>query len=76
MPCDLTFWGKPENQDAVVQTMRRYGFIMKTYNNTGNNVVSVPGNEAYASNYSHPIPKSIKISQDQVNEWMERLLTD
>lgn len=60
MPCDLAFWGRPENQEQVIQTMRRYGFILTTYNNKA-------ASKGDYANYS--IPTSIKISHDQVNDY-------
>lgn len=64
MPCDLEFWGRPENQEQVVQKIRQHGFILRTY--TGNNKSAAPSKGDY-DNYS--IPTSIKISQDQVNDY-------
>ncbi|XP_031565004.1 helicase-like transcription factor isoform X3 [Actinia tenebrosa] len=66
MPCDLAFWGRPENQEQVIQIMRQYGFILlKAYNNK-----PAPSKGDY-TNYS--IPTSIKISQDQMHNELNKL---
>lgn len=66
MPCDITFWGRPENEQEVLQRMRRHGYILKTFREP------IPQKSgASGPHYSRAVmgigrPPSIKISQDQV----------
>lgn len=67
MPCDITFWGRPENEQDVLQRMRRHGYILRTFREP------IPQKSgASGPNYSRAVmgvgrPPSIKINQDQVS---------
>ena len=66
MPCDITFWGRPENEQDVIQRMRRHGYILRTFREPIPQKSGAPG-----PNNSRPVmglgrPPSIKISYDKV----------
>ena len=65
MPCDITFWGRPENEQEVIQRMRRHGFILKTFREPIPQNSGAPGFNPRAV-MGIGRPPSIKISQDQV----------
>ena len=67
MPCDITFWGRPENEQEVLQRMRRYGYILRTFREP------IPEKSGGSGpNNSRPVmgigrPPSFKISYDKVH---------
>ena len=66
MPCDITFWGRPENEEEVLQRMRRHGYILRTFREP---ISQKSG--AYGPNNIRPVmgigrPPSVKISYDKV----------
>ena len=66
MPCDITFWGRPENEQEVIQRMRRRGYILRLFREPipSKSGASTPGNSGAVMSIGRP--PSIKISQDQV----------
>lgn len=71
MPCDITFWGRPENEQEVLQRMRRHGYMLRTFREP------VPPKNGMSSGTSAAMmnigrPPSIKISHDQVGfQWSQ-----
>ena len=67
MPCDITFWGKPENEKEVILRMRRHGYMLRTFREPipPKSGLTNPGDSATVMGIGRP--PSIKISQDQVN---------
>ena len=66
MPCDITFWGRPENEEEVLQRMHRHGYILRTFREPISQKSGAPG-----SNNIRPVmgigrPPSVKISYDKV----------
>lgn len=64
MPCDITFWGKQENEQEVIQRMRRHGYMLRIFREPIPSKSGMPGNSVAAMGVGRP--PSIKISQDQV----------
>ena len=66
MTCDITFWGRPENEQEVLQRMRRHGYILRTFREPipQNSGVSGPNNIRPAIGIGRT--PSVKISYDQV----------
>lgn len=71
MPCDVTFWGRPENEQEVLQRMRRHGYMLRTFREP------IPPKNGMSSGTSAAMmnigrPPSIKISNDQVGfQWSQ-----
>lgn len=65
MPCDIAFWGKPENEQEVIQRMRQHGYILKTYREPIPQRGGVPRLDLH-SWIGTGRPPSMRISQDQV----------
>ena len=63
MPCDITFWGKPENEQELIQRMRRHGYILRLFREP---VPSKSGMPVPGAVMGIGRPPSIKISNDQV----------
>lgn len=62
MPCDITFWGRPENEQEVLQRMRRHGYILRMF---GEPIPQKSGASGPVMGIGRP--PSVKISHDQVN---------
>lgn len=63
MPCDITFWGRPENEQEVIQRMRRHGYMLRLFREP---VLSKSGMPGPGAVMGIGRPPSIKISNDQV----------
>ena len=66
MPCDITFWGRPENEQDVLQRMRCHGYILKTFREPIPQKNGTPGPDYSRAVMGIGRPPSIKILQDQV----------
>jgi len=73
MPCDITFWGRPENEQEVIQRMRRHGYILRLFREPipSKSGASTPGNSGAVMSIGRP--PSIKISQDQMTRELDKL---
>ncbi|CAH3028213.1 unnamed protein product, partial [Porites evermanni] len=72
MPCDITFWGRPENEQEVLQRMRRHGYMLRTFREP------IPPKNGMSSATSAAMmnigrPPSIKISHDQMTRELDKL---
>lgn len=65
LPCDIAFWGKPENEQEVIQRMRQHGYILKTCREPIPQRGGVPRLDLH-SWIGTGRPPSMRISQDQV----------
>ena len=66
MPCDITFWCRPENEQEALQKMRQYGYILRTFMEPipQKSGASGPDNLRPVSGIGRP--PSVKISYDKV----------
>lgn len=66
MPCDITFWGRPENEQEVLQRMRRHGYILRTFREPIPQKSGASGPDNVRPGMGIGRPPSVKISYDQV----------
>lgn len=72
MPCDIAFWGKPENEQEVIQRMRQHGYILKTCREPIPQRGGVPRLDLH-SWIGTGRPPSMRISQDQMTRELDKL---
>ena len=66
MPCDITFWGRPENEKEALQKMRLYGYILRTFREPIPQKSGASGPDNLQPVMGIARPPSVKISYDKV----------
>lgn len=66
MPCDITFWGRLENEQEVLQRMRRHGHILRTFREPIPQKSGASGPNNLRSVMGLGRPPSVRISYDKV----------
>lgn len=66
MPCDITFWGRPENEQEVLQRIRQHGYILRTFREPIPQKSGVSGPNNARSVMGHGRAPSVRISYDKV----------
>lgn len=74
MPCDVSFWGKPENKNEVVERMQRNGYPLRS-SRQSNPTQTKSGGWNQQTLYSMGVasPQPIRISQDQMRGELDKL---
>ena len=74
MPCDVSFWGKPENEDEVIQRMRRYGYSLRSTRHP-TPTPTKGASWSMPSSYGMGVasPPAIRISQEKMRGELDKL---
>lgn len=70
MPCDITFWGRPENEQEALQKMRQYGYILRTFREPIPQKGGASGPDNLRPMMGIGRPPSVKISYDKVHVYI------
>jgi len=73
MPCDITFWGRPENEQETLQKMRQYGYILRTFREPIPQKGGASGPDNLRPVMGIGRPPSVKISYDKMTMELDKL---